>query len=105
MSKAAVIRRLADEGLNPAEIVARTGYVHQYVWRTLDKSKKLPWQQAQAQITDMSPPLDAARYPDAINGSGVGSKDKTALKFLGAAAVVVVSSVVVFAAGKRFRIW
>ncbi|MET0294940.1 MAG: hypothetical protein ABW042_07975, partial [Phenylobacterium sp.] len=72
MSKAAVIRRLSDEGLTAAEIVAKTGYVHQYVWRTLDKAKKLPWQRHEAAITDMTPPLDVAYYPP-TGGADVAS--------------------------------
>ncbi|MET0337157.1 MAG: hypothetical protein ABW063_05275 [Caulobacter sp.] len=104
MSKAAVIRRLSDEGLTAAEIVAKTGYVHQYVWRTLDKAKRLPWQRQEAMITDMTPPLDVAYYPP-TGGADVGAKDRTALKFLGAAALVVASSVVIYATGKRLRIW
>ncbi len=105
MSKAAVIRRLADEGLSAAEIVAKTGYLHQYVWRTLDKSKKLPWQLEAAPVTDVTPPMDVAYHSYPAGAGRVDAKDKTALKFLGVAALVVVSSVVVFTAGKRLRVW
>ncbi|WP_369059874.1 hypothetical protein ABOZ73_00585 [Caulobacter sp. 73W] len=104
MSKAAVIRRLSDEGMTAAEIVAKTGYVHEYVWRTLDKAKKLPWQRQEAAITDMTPPMDVAYHPP-MGGVEIGAKDRTALKFLGAAALVVASSVVIYATGKRLRVW